>query len=458
MSETGHIIGGPADPDWDGSVLTAALVIGDTVLHVEDVADFDEDAAERDAAVLLGMELDGDGNLDPTTGTAMAYTAVDDDAGTVTLAAASTIAADAGDRVYIQNAVTGLLVGEAEVLISVDGSDTTGDALPATLSLELLATAGNVDLTDQAVEFDEDEDGQLVIGRFLGLGTATGDVKFMQDQFTVSELGAQTLTLSFEPILNSEHLYWHPGSGAGIYQPGSEWSRDRWDVSVPDPDGRLAVDDALVMEYAYRTRGSKPVVLASMFLIGSGHVVSGATSIDLPSGTVEGDLIVLAIAAHAITPADCPDDRILVSHAEILNPSSPTMSSFIGYGIADASGDPLPLTLPSASRAEVAVFRTTGTLDSAYTTLDGTDSPFVLDVPGGDLGIAVLVGVCHLVPAPFGDDTTGEWTTVSPGIDSDIAGAATSIVYCTSGTPLGSWPGLDSGPRWGGLTIGLTGG
>ena len=58
MSDSGHIVGGPVDPEYDGAVLTADLALGDTVLHVDDTGDFDEDAAERGAVLLIGVDLD----------------------------------------------------------------------------------------------------------------------------------------------------------------------------------------------------------------------------------------------------------------------------------------------------------------------------------------------------------------------------------------------------------------
>jgi hypothetical protein len=271
----GHIIGGPADADYDGAVLTQALSIGDTALHVDDVADFDEDASKRGAAVMLDVNFDINGDLDTASATTLAYTTCDDDLSTVTLAAPSPVAGDVGDRVYIQDPVTGHPVGRLSVWVAMDDDDTSGDALRAVVDISLMATVDDMDLTDLAVDVEIDEDDQLVIRSFPGLTQAQSEVKFMQDQLTVTAAGDQILTLTYRPITNSEHLYWD-----GDYQPGSEWARDAWDVTIPDPTGVIEIGDTLVMEYAYKDPTTKPA---------EGAPESGTFTIDVPGVVYEYD-------------------------------------------------------------------------------------------------------------------------------------------------------------------------
>ena len=88
---------------------------------------------------------------------------------TVTLTAPSTVAALAGDRVYIQNPTTGQPVGDTQVMVMLDDADPTGDSLLVSLDMTLLGGLAYPDLSNHAVELDEDEDGQLVVRNLPGL-------------------------------------------------------------------------------------------------------------------------------------------------------------------------------------------------------------------------------------------------------------------------------------------------
>lgn len=297
-SLVGHIIGGPADPDYDGAVLTADVAVGDTVLHVDDTADFDEDAAKRDAVLFLGVDLATDGNPDPSTGAALAYSTCDDNTQTVTLTSASTVTASTGDRIYLKDPVSGGCVGTTEVQVAVDNGDQTGDALSAYVDVSLIEAVGDIDLTDLAVDLDDDEDGQLFVAGFPGLSQPQGAVKFYQDETIAAGAGGTvTLNLTYQPIVNSEHLYI-----GGVYQRGAAWSRDKWTVTIPDTTGRLKSGNKVAMEYAYRNPATAPVPTYSG---PSSHALSGTwgsypssfiTSQALPVGTQVGDLLV-AVAA-----------------------------------------------------------------------------------------------------------------------------------------------------------------
>jgi hypothetical protein len=252
---SGHIIGGPADPDYHGAVLTADLAVGDSVIHVDDVADFDEDAAERDARILLGVDSTQDGNLDAATATSLAYVTCDDDASTVTLTAPSTVAASSGDRVYVQDPISGLPVVDYVVLVAHDDGDTTGDALPVTLTHAIAAGVSDLsDLDGQSITFEEDDDGELIASDLPGLNASTGEVRGYQDALTVTALGDQILHLTYKPLPNTTvHLYWN-----GIFQTDDQWSRDGWDITIPDGAGIIEVGDQLVAKYLYNDPTTKP--------------------------------------------------------------------------------------------------------------------------------------------------------------------------------------------------------
>lgn len=244
----GHIIGGAPDADYHGSALTADLAIGDTVLHVANTVDFDENGITNASKVMLGLDVTADGELDTTAATLLPYDTCDFDTLTVTLSAPSTVAAVAGDMVYVLDPATGGPVVDHTVWVSLDSADPNGDALPATLAYGLIDSIGDSDdITGQAVTIEEeDEDDELFVTNISGSARSTGVVKAMQDALTITAAGDQTLHLTYVPMTNSEHLYWN-----GVYQPGSQWERDKWTVSIADGEGYFAIGDELVMEYLY---------------------------------------------------------------------------------------------------------------------------------------------------------------------------------------------------------------
>lgn len=87
----------------------------------------------------------------------------------------------------------------------------------------------------------EEEQGDLEIEYVL----------FMQEIFTVSSSGLQTLKLHFLPQDNSEHVYWHPAGLSGIYQEQVQWQRTDNVIKFNDQDNLLQVGDLLIVEYAY---------------------------------------------------------------------------------------------------------------------------------------------------------------------------------------------------------------
>lgn len=99
--------------------LTSAVSIGATSLTLDDTSDFDEDGG----TLLIGSQVVG-------------YTAVDDDAGTVTLAAAVTAAADAEDWVSAYDTVTGKAFVDKVALVQIEGDEAEGDPVPALVPLE----------------------------------------------------------------------------------------------------------------------------------------------------------------------------------------------------------------------------------------------------------------------------------------------------------------------------------
>jgi hypothetical protein len=459
VSDSGHIIGGPVDPDYDGAVLTADLALGDTVLHVDDTGDFDEDAVERGAVLLIGVDLDDEGVPDPATGAEAAYSTCDDEAGTVTLAAASTVTASSGDRVYIQDPVSGRAVGTLEVLVAIDGADQTGDPLPAYVDVALLESVGDIDLTDLAVDLAEDEDGLLYVKGFPGLAQRQGRVRFWQDYATATGNVDTTIKLTYRPI---------PDTAVKVSGPGPGLHRDEWDFTDPwtivVPAQGFHAGDVFEAHYAYTDPTTRPVVPATLTLVGYTTATSTPSgTIALPAGTLAGDL--LTIVAADYLPGSAPstsDARITTQHSQVNSTgigSSPTGSGVLAaYGIADGSGSAVDLHMSGDAAAILAVFRWTGAISSSWIALrdavaDGNSYPVPLPA-GAEMGIALLPGICGTVTANFAADSSGDWIGVAFAQGASLSKAQVYVGY-TTGPHDGLFGGLSNPSIWSALAIGI---
>lgn len=235
MKEQGHVLS--VSIERLGDDLDAAATTGATTLVVGDVADFDE----------LGGSLWINGDV-------LLYSTVDDDAGTITLVDPLPVDADVNDAVYVWDTRLEQIVVEHVAMVEVDG-DYEGDAIEAVIAHHLIndLPTGIRGLDGESVLIEEEDDAWRLIDVLGSGGPTTVGVQFMQDSTTVTEVGDQSVELTHVPITNSEHLYWN-----GLYQPGTEWTRDGQIVSVPDPGEVCAVGDVLTVEYAYREAGLTP--------------------------------------------------------------------------------------------------------------------------------------------------------------------------------------------------------
>lgn len=210
------------------SSLTVAADNGATVLQVDSVLDFDETG-------LLNLG-----------GTELAYLSVDEDADTITLATA--LIDDFGEGVQVQALeVTGEIQQRWLAFVQLDPEE-GAPAVPVHTSLIPYLREG---LSQRGIRVEVDLDLWIVTA-FPDMKPASDETTpFFQDLHLVTAVGEQTVYLTFVPVENSEHVYWLPKGGAGLYQPGSEWSRSENVVTIPDDDGIITVDDAIVVEYAY---------------------------------------------------------------------------------------------------------------------------------------------------------------------------------------------------------------
>lgn len=427
MSIFAQVVGGPASPSYDGAVLTADLHVGDLVVYVDDTADFDEDASLRDGAIMLAVELNADGTMNPNTGTTMLYRTCDDETDAITLLAASTVAAVAGDHVYIQNPLTGLAVGDSQIMVVLDDADPTGDALVASLDLSLLDGLSYPDLTDHAVELDEDEDGQLVIRGLPGLSQSLPpspavSVKAAQDGTTVTAPGFTVVNLRFEPIPDtSVHLYWN-----GLEQPESAYTLDRYAVNALDVEGRMRAGDVLDVKYLYDSAAQHVgsfTYLATATIPNSG-VVNVPRSVTIPAGVAVGDAFVFGIStgpSFGNNAGACTDPRMLAQQtADTMFGSAWPLHLTVGYGRLSTLAA-LSFTMfasDGANEGWVTFYRVDGPIGATYSVGDpggvaGACPPCLPAVVGGDDNLSILAVAGNNIEKMQG--TPAQWSNRSPG-------------------------------------------
>lgn len=221
-----------------GSELVGDHAAGVTTLLVEDPVDFDE----------LGGWLSVNDQL-------LEYTSCDDETGELTLATALPVGGYDGDRVYPWDTLYRELASDTVAQVELDGEDDNADPIEATVAHHLVRSLeeGIRALTGESVLLELDGDEWRVVdvrGATTQAATSTS-VRFMQDRFTVAT-GTDAFKLTYLPITNSEHLYWHPGAGAGIYQTqGTGWYRTEQTVHLTGSPAPAEVGDVVTVEYAY---------------------------------------------------------------------------------------------------------------------------------------------------------------------------------------------------------------
>lgn len=221
-----------------GDNLAADAASGAATITVEDAADFDEGGG----SLLLG-------------GVVYTYLDCDDDTGVITLSGTLSAAAVEGDEVYVYDTQYVAAATDKVAQVAVIGDDGSVDMLECAIALHLVdkvaeGIRGNV---GEAVKLELDG-GEWVVVDISGLGdpNSAGTLFRNTDTHTVTVAGAQSMTLTAEPIPGSEHLNWHPAGGAGIRWTAAEWSRVAQLVTIPDPASIVLATDKFTMEYAYR--------------------------------------------------------------------------------------------------------------------------------------------------------------------------------------------------------------
>lgn len=235
-----------------GTTLTQDEAAGATVLHVDDVAPFNDDEV-----------FDEDGNLgylqvgDQTVG----YTSVDDDASTIMLADPLAVDADEDDDVLVWDDLYGEVDTQQWAWVEPDGGDRQDP-----YEVE-------VDDSFELVDGDRGKRGESCTIRRLpgsdvwtlvhvsGRPSKARGLRFDQDTHAVTDAGSQTVQLTHVPEEHSEDL-----SINGVrYAEADGWSRGGRIITVPA--ALVRAGDVIEVEYAYRggLAGDNPISIIVPF-------------------------------------------------------------------------------------------------------------------------------------------------------------------------------------------------
>lgn len=269
-----------------GSALDGDQAAGATTLTVQDCADFDDQA----------------GGLLSLNGTTYTYSSVDDEASTLAISPSLAANGSDGDEVVLLDPVNLQPQTAWSASVTVDGED-PGDTLETDISAGVIdrLAEGVRGVAGESATLQWDENGQVTITDVPGSTVAASGIQAMQDEMTVTGAGDQTLTLTYQPMTNSEHLYWN-----GVYQKGSEWSRDQWTVTIPDGAGHLQVGDVLAMEYLYTDPTTAPASHPDIVIdLPAYNIVPPGGSPDGPEASYlsdpnDGNEVVISSAAQDI--------------------------------------------------------------------------------------------------------------------------------------------------------------
>lgn len=274
-----------------GTTLSADAAVGATTLFVDDVSVFDESGW-----LMVGSQV-------------TKYTAIDDDAGTVTLKDALTAAADTDDQVAryskLYDAVETVLSAQVAVL----GSRDQGDELTVEVADWVDLPTGDRGLDGENCTIESDGDVWTLISASGRPSKARG-LKFEADDFYVLTstditAGTATIPLSHRPVDESVKLWWRT-----VAQEPTEYTVNVSAQTIALPLGSFAAaGDRIWVHYAYRTGLAKqtgPVDFVEVGHTDTSSTFGSITTLAWPAGTQSGDLFVLGLIAGTVS---CTDSR-----------------------------------------------------------------------------------------------------------------------------------------------------
>lgn len=410
-----------------GSALDGDQVAGTVVLVIQDCSDFDD-------------EFGGTCTLNGTTYT---FSAVDDDASTITLSPPLAADASDGDEVQILDPVLGSPEYEALAAVTEDGED-PGEPIEATIDSGVLEQLpeGIRGLAGEPVRLRWDEFGQVSVASLVSVrDDMPGVVQFMQDYATATGNTAVTIHLTYQPVPDSSvKVSW---GGVGLDR--SEWDFvDPWTITVPAQG--FHAGDVFEAHYAWTDPTPRPVTPATLlFVAATTPALNTQTSLALPTGTEPGDLLVLAMETGGFgNNPTCSDSRISVQYAD--------NHVFVGYGFADSSTSDITVDCSDGENnggIVLSAYRVTGTITAVHSS--GT-TPMAPTMPAGtpEVGIMALAyGSTEALPSP-----QAGWVLDANRSGGGSPGGVAETWSCQTGTPSFSFA---STVGWSALILGMKG-
>jgi hypothetical protein len=249
-----------------------------------------------------------------------------------------------------------------------------------------------------------------------------------------------TIRLSHVPEDGSEQVFYN-----GTPLKRGDWSRTDTALTIPGEPwfraGRVAWVD-----YAYY---EDEVDLTAAAFVAVSYVTGDSTSIALPTGTADGDMLVLVMCARVT--AMPTDSRFGAGFTDTCGGFG---AAGVWVGTADGSGSPVSISMVSAGVGDAAdgaavLMAISGdplalTADQSSTTSPSGTSPFTPATPAGApfLGIAALFGVSGISSGSINESTTN-WT-YRLGKQGGGAGKCSVYVGTAAGVPAGTWVGSGS--------------
>ncbi len=376
-----------------GSPLEGDVAAGATELVVFDAADFN-----------------GTGGSLSLNGTVLTYASVDDDASTITLDAPLAVAASDGDFVSAWDTLYNRASTEQTAMVQLDGDDDNPDPIEAgTEFLSRLLPDGDRGGPGESVtlEYDEDED-EWQIRSLSGLHEQAGEKHCDTDTFTVTATGDQTIPLSHTPSPGSLDVKWHPDGGLGLPLVSSQWSVDGSTLTVPDPNGLIAVGDLIDPQYDYRDGPITPSIPTTLTPVAGAAGYEGTySSLPVPAGASVGDFVVLGGMGLTVN-----DPRLTLVDTTYSRVWAGILTDLTDLGVS------VPGTTVTAY--SIAVFAGGHTVGEVQTVQD-TTNPDAIPVVTGSAAIACITSSYNVTDG-WADALNGDYGWVdgtNPGTGKD---------------------------------------
>jgi len=251
------------------------------------------------------------------------------------------------------------------------------------------------------------------------------------DRFTAGVAGVQSLRLSRTPIDQSLVLRWHPDGKGPITQINENYTLSGRDLTFLDPHGDIIVGDKFSAQYEYDPN-------EAAVDIALGNLTTSLTgTIALPSSTVSGDLLILAVAGDGSLAVS--DSRVVTSNVRV-DPFFPLVSKG-GVWTLRADGSGLPIAITGNITAILLRVSGDSTVTEKQFSENPTGNPWPIpatlpSVPSAGLAIAAVV--CQSVGLVAGRlDTQVNWTYLGHVYDGNKTSCA--MYY----RPDGTFPTLD---------------